>query len=53
MPKIRNISGRDLIVPELGRTVTADEVVTVPDDRVEAYTAQESTWATETTKRVN
>jgi hypothetical protein len=46
--KIRNISGEALVVPELNwRTVEPDEVTAVPDERVDAYTCQPSTWAAE------
>lgn len=48
MGQVRNISGRVLAVPELHRVVEADEVVTVPDDRLLAYTVQVETWADET-----
>jgi len=48
MAKVRNISGEPLAVPELGwRTVGVDEVVTVPDERLDAYTCQSATWAAE------
>lgn len=48
MALVRNISGGDLAVPELGwRTVEADEVVEVPDDRLDGYTCQSETWADE------
>jgi hypothetical protein len=46
MAKVRNVSPEALIVPELrGRVVAPDEVVDVPDDRVDAYTYQDRTWA--------
>lgn len=45
--KIRNVSGEDRIVPELYRTVAADEVVEVPDARAEGYTCQPHIWAAE------
>ena len=47
MAKVRNISGEPLIVPELDRVVVVDEVVDVPDERVEAFTCQPKTWAAE------
>lgn len=48
MAKIRNISGEARAVPELNwRTVDADEVVEVPDNRADAYTCQAATWAAE------
>ena len=44
MPKIRNVSGEDRVVPWLGhRVVVVDEVVSVPD--ADPYISQESTWA--------
>ncbi|GEA79936.1 hypothetical protein [Cellulomonas uda] len=47
MARIRNVSGEALAVPELGwRTVAPDEVVEVPDDRVEAFTYQDA-WQPE------
>ena len=43
MPKVRNISGRDRVLPWLGdRLVEADAVVEVPD--ADPYICQESTW---------
>ncbi len=45
MAKIRNISGEALAVPEINRVVDVDEVVDVPDERVEAFTQQVATWA--------
>ena len=48
MAKIRNISGEARAVPELNwRTVDPDEVVEVPNDRLEAYVSQTTTWADE------
>lgn len=52
MAKVRNVSGEDRVVPELGwRTVAADEVVEVPEDRVDGYASQPTTWVVETSKR--
>ena len=48
MPKVRNISGEALVVPELNKLVEADEVVDVPEDRLAAYLEQPATWADET-----
>lgn len=46
MSQVKNISGEARYVPELfGRLVEAGEVVTVPNDRLEGYTCQSSTWA--------
>jgi len=45
--KIRNISGEKRYVPELFRDVDADEIVTVPDSRADAYLCQPHTWAAE------
>ena len=45
--KVRNISGIDLLVPELNRVVPADAVVEVPDARADGYTSQSATWAAE------
>lgn len=42
--KIRNVSGHDRVVPELGRTVAADEVVTVSDDIGKRMEAQPAIW---------
>ena len=50
MAKVRNVSGVDLYVPEIGRVVEADEIVTVPGDRAEAYTCQPRTWVREDKK---
>lgn len=51
MAKIRNISGEARVVPELrARTVDPDEVVEVPDDRLDAYTCQKTTWTAEKKK---
>lgn len=44
MPKIRNVSGEDRIVPALGgRLVVAGQVVDVPADEVFGFT-QQSIW---------
>lgn len=49
MAHVRNVSGVDLFVPELNfRTVQADEVVQVPDARLEGFTCQPGTWVEET-----
>jgi hypothetical protein len=48
MAKVRNISGEQLFVPELSKLVEADEVVDVPDDRLDGYICQPATWADET-----
>lgn len=45
--KIRNISRGDLMVPSLGRTVLADEVVTIPDAEAPAFLCQPLTWSAE------
>lgn len=50
MAKVRNVSGEDLYVPEVGRVVAVDEVVTVPDARAKAYTCQSRTWVREDKK---
>ena len=47
MAKIRNVSGQDLYAPWVGRVVTANEVVDVPDDEGDAYVSQTATWAAE------
>jgi len=45
MAKVQNVSGEVLNVPELGyRNVGPDEVVEVPDDRLEGYVCQPATW---------
>lgn len=45
MAKVKNISGRDLIVPALGgRLVVAGAVVEVPDDAVYGFTCQGPNW---------
>lgn len=44
MAKCRNISGEARLVPELGRVVEDEEVVTVPDDRLDGYLCQEGVW---------
>lgn len=51
MAKVRNISGEPLAVPEINRVVDADEVVDVPDERVEAFTCQPTTWAAESARK--
>jgi len=48
MARVRNKKGIALYVPELSKTVEPDEVVEVPDDRLEAFTIQVETWADET-----
>jgi len=50
MARVRNKKGIALYVPELGKTVQPDEVVEVPDDRLEAYTSQLETWGDESGK---
>ena len=43
---IKNISGRDLVVPSLGgRIVFAGQAVPCPLDEVTGFTQQEGTWA--------
>jgi hypothetical protein len=45
MANVRNVSGEARHVAELNyRLIGPDEVVEVPDDRLEGYTCQESTW---------
>lgn len=45
MPKIKNVSGRDLIVPALGgRLVIAGQVVEVADGDVYGFTCQAPNW---------
>lgn len=45
MAKVKNISGQDLHVPELGwAVVPAGETVEIPDDRLKAFTCQGATW---------
>jgi hypothetical protein len=45
MAQVRNVSGQALFVPELRmRVVEPDEIITVPDTRVEGYTCQPATW---------
>lgn len=51
MAKIRNVSGEDLFVPWLNKVVAADEVATVPDSDLAAYTCQPQTWADESPKK--
>lgn len=48
MAKVRNVSGEQLYAVELNRLVQPDEVVEVPDDRLDGYTCQPMTWADET-----
>ena len=48
MAQVRNVSGEELVVPEigfLGATVPPDGVLDVPDDRFDAFTSQAATWA--------
>lgn len=46
MAKVKNISGEDRIVPELGGLlVFAGQVIEVPDERAEGYVCQQATWA--------
>lgn len=51
MSQVRNITAQELYVPELGKTVAPDEVVTVPDKRLEAFVVQTETWADATKKK--
>lgn len=45
MAKVRLIANEEHVVPELGdRLVQPDEVVTVPDDRFDAYVLQTALW---------
>lgn len=45
MPKYKNASGQDLIVPALGgRLVVAGAVVDFPDEAVEGLEGQEVNW---------
>lgn len=45
VPKIKNVSGEDRIVPHLGgRLVLAGAVVEVPAEDVYAYTCQTPNW---------
>lgn len=48
MAQVRNKKGIALYVPELNRTVEADQVVEIPDDRLEAFASQTETWSDET-----
>ena len=48
MAQVRNVTSQTLSVPELGKVVAPDEIVTVPDSRLEAFTCQTDTWADET-----
>lgn len=52
MARVRNKKGIALYVPELSKTVEPDEVVEVPDDRLEAYVSQVGTWGDESGKSV-
>lgn len=46
MAKVKNISGDDRTVPELGGLlVLAGQVVEVPDERLEGYIGQTAVWA--------
>lgn len=50
MAKIRNVSGEALYVPGVGyggAVVQPDQVVEVPDERLESYAYQEQVWAVE------
>lgn len=50
--KVKNISGVDRTVPELGgRLVLDGQVVEVPDERAEDYLSQTETWGKPTAKR--
>ena len=50
--KIKNISGRDRIVPWLGgRIVFAGQEVEVPTEDLKSYTAQKSIWRAVKEKR--
>jgi hypothetical protein len=52
MSKVKNVSGRDLVVPWLGgRLVFAGQEVEVPAEDLKSYTAQESVWAAVKDKR--
>ena len=45
MAKVKNISGETRNVPELGwRNVEHNEIVDIPDERLEAFTCQQATW---------
>lgn len=44
MARVRYIGAEPVTVPELGKTVHPDEMVTVPDDRYEGYVCQPATW---------
>ncbi len=50
MAQIRNKTSVTLWVPEIGKTVEPSELVTVPDERLEAFTTQTEIWADETVK---
>jgi len=50
MARVRNKKGIALYVPELSKTVEPDEVVEVPDDRLDAYVSQTETWGDESAK---
>lgn len=44
MAKVRFLGAEPHEVPELGRLVEPDQVVTVPDERFEAYLLQPHLW---------
>lgn len=45
MAQFRNVSGQALWVPELrAKPVDPDEIITVPDSRIEGYAYQVQTW---------
>lgn len=44
MARVRYIGAEPVTVPELGKTVHPDELVTVPDERYEGYVCQPTTW---------
>jgi hypothetical protein len=53
MAKIRNVSGEALFVPGVGYSgavVQPDQVVEVPDDRLDSYAYQEHLWSVEADK---
>jgi hypothetical protein len=46
MGHVRNTSGEDLFVPDLGgRLVLKGQVIEVPDEKVYGYTCQTETWS--------
>lgn len=45
MPKLRNISGHTLEIPDAGGLVEDDGVFTVPDELLESFTCQPSNYA--------